>query len=135
MQNSKFIRATLFSFSMVAIGIGSALLFFPVVFESLAGIHLDQNSSLLSEIRAYGGLIFSGGIMISLGAFINNLLRLSFAVSSLLYLSIGSSRLISMFLDGIPAPSLLSATIAEITIGLISLFLFSRLNSPKQMAL
>lgn len=130
MQNSKFIRFILFLFGAIAIGIGFALLFFPIAFETSAGIFLDKNISLLSEIKAYGGIILSSGVIILLGAFINRLLPLSIGLSSLLYLSIGISRILSMFIDGIPTQTLVLATIAEITIGLISLFVFLKVDKP-----
>lgn len=124
MKKIKFIRIALFSFGTIAIGIGGALLFFPVSFEASAGIVLDENTGLLSEIRAYGSLILSGGIIILLGAFINRLLSLSIGLSSLFYLSIAISRIISMSMDGIPSQTLVLATITETIIGLISLYMF-----------
>lgn len=124
MKKIKFIRIALFLFGTIAIGIGGALLFFPVSFEASAGIILGKNIGLLSEIRAYGSLILSGGIIILLGAFTNRLLPISIGLSSLFYLSIAVSRIISMVMDGVPSQTLVLATITETIIGLISLYMF-----------
>ncbi|WP_057935722.1 DUF4345 domain-containing protein [Algoriphagus resistens] len=128
MEKIKFIRVALFLFGFIATGIGGALLFFPVSFEASAGIVLDENISLLSEIRAYGGIILSGGIIVFLGSFFDKLLLISSGVSSLFYLSLGLSRLISLFIDGVPSQALVTAGIAEILIGLVSLLMFLKID-------
>lgn len=135
MEKIKFIRIALFLFGIIATGIGGALLFFPVSFEASAGIVLDKNISLLSEIRAYGGMIVSGGIIVLLGGFFEKLLRLSSGVSSLFYLSLGLSRIVSLFIDGIPSEALVIACIAEIIIGLASLFMFLKIGKQEPLKL
>ena len=117
MKNFEFVRIALILFGLIGILIGGALLFAPITFESSAGIMLDDNISLLSEIRSYGGMVLSGGVIILLGAFIPSLTYTSLVIASLLYLSIGISRIFAIAVDGIPSGSLVSAMIAEIVIG------------------
>lgn len=131
MKKNNLTRGFLGLSGIIGIAIGGALLFFPVAFEASAGITLDHNISLLSEIRAYGGIILAGGIVIALGAFITNLMCLSITLSSLFYLSIGLSRLWGILVDGIPAEALVTATIAEIIIGLVSVYLMFSMKKLK----
>ena len=133
MKNLRIERIVLVVFGTIGTVIGIALLFFPILFESSAGIELNNKISLLSEIRAYGGVILTSGIVIVMGAFISKLTYSSLAFSSLLYLAIGFSRIISIILDGIPAEVLVSATIAELFIGFTSLFLLFRMAKKKQI--
>lgn len=131
MQKAKLIRIALFLFGIIAIVIGGALLLFPVEFESSSGIILDQDVNLLSEMRAYGGMLLFGGIIILLGAFMEKLMHVSIGVSCFLYLSIGLSRLFGMLLDGMPAHALVLATILELVIGGISLYIFLKAEKQK----
>ncbi len=131
MEKINFIQISLFLFGAIAIVIGGALLVVPVSFEASAGIDLDNNISLLSEIRAYGGMTFFSGIIILLGAFFSKLLRLSLGLSALLYLSLGLSRLVGLLVDGIPSQILITALILEILFGLLSVFMFLKTGEQK----
>ena len=131
MQKIKFIRLALILFGIIGIGIGSALLFFPVAFESSVGIVLAADSSLLSEMRAFGGILLVGGIIIMFGAFNSKITYLSLVLACLLYLSIGLSRLVGMIVDGMPSESLVSATIVELIIGAICLWLILTGKKPQ----
>ncbi len=135
MKNSKMIKALLIVSGLIGIGIGAALLFIPVAFEASAGIILDQNSSLLSEVRAPGGTLFAAGILILTGAFIAEWTSLSLVLSSLFYLSYGISRLLSMARDGVPHQSIIIATVLELVIGILSISaLFNVQRSPSVSA-
>jgi ABC-type multidrug transport system fused ATPase/permease subunit len=59
-----------------------------------------------------------------LGVFIDRFLLLSIGVACFFYLILGLSRLLSMLIDGMPSEAIVSATIIELVIGLICLFLF-----------
>ena len=134
MENSKLIQVLLIISGIIGIGIGSALLFAPVAFEASAGINLGEDINLLSEIRAPGGLLVSGGIIILLGAFIPKLRHTALVLSSLFYLSYGISRVLSLIVDGMPHSSLLFATAIEIVIGLLSLLVFVKFSKKHNLA-
>lgn len=57
------------------------------------------------------------GILILSGAFIDKLTFTSATMSTLLYLSYGISRFLSMAVDGMPVAGLFHASLIEITIG------------------
>ena len=109
-----------------SIGIGAALLFAPIAFEASVGIDLGEDINLLSEIKAPGGLLLSGGVVMILGVFRTQLTKVSLWLSSLLYLSYGLSRILSIISDGLPHKSLIAATFVEMVIGLLSLVVLIR---------
>lgn len=97
------------------------LLFSPIVFQALSGIALANDPSVLSETRAPGGALLVSGFIMIMGAFIGSWTSPGLQLSSLLYLSYGLSRLVSMALDGMPHEALIQATVAELIIGALSL--------------
>ncbi|HEY9081077.1 DUF4345 domain-containing protein [Magnetovibrio sp.] len=109
---------------IILIGIGGALLFAPEAFQASSGIDLGGNINLLSETRATGGLLFSAGFVVVLGAFKTAMAQASVVLSSLIYLSYGASRILSMVMDGVPDHSLVAATGAEIILGTLGLLVF-----------
>ena len=124
-------QVALFLFGIIAVAIGFSVLFFPIQFEASADIVLEKSSSLLSEMRAFGGLIFVGGIVISLGVFKQSFIQLSVATSTILYLTVAFSRLVGMALDSMPSHAIVSATIAEIVIGGISMIMLLKRRTQK----
>lgn len=133
MEKSKLVKALLFVLGITGVGIGGALLFVPVAFEASAGIHLEQDVNLLSELRAPGGTLLITGILIMLGAFNPRMAFISILLSTLFYLSYGASRVFSILVDGIPNDSLVIATIIEIVIGSLSLFVFINLRNGRNI--
>jgi len=131
MKKINLIKLLLFISGIIAILIGTSLLFFPIEFEASAGVTIDANASSLSEVRSSGGLIFASGIIILIGIFKRSLIIISLVISSLLYLAYGFSRIISLVLDGIPHESILIAAIVEIIVGVISILALKRINSNK----
>ena len=128
MKNSRVLKIILFISGLIATGIGGTILFMPVPFYAGNGIDLVGNVSLLNEIRASGGALMISGILILLGSFIEKLTFTSVIISSLLYLSYGLSRILSIVIDGIPAEGLHQAAIFEIIIGLLCVFAFVKYN-------
>ncbi len=124
MKNSKVLKVILFISGLVAISVGGAILFIPESFYAASGISLNGNVSLLNEVRASGGMIFVVGLIIMAGAFIEELTYPATIISILLYLTYGTSRLISMVIDGMPVEALVQALILEVIIGFTCAFAF-----------
>ncbi len=133
MEKSKLVKVLLVVSGITGIGIGGALLFTPVAFEASAGINIGNDINLLSEVRAPGGTLLVAGVLIIIGAFISRMAYTSSLLSSLFYLSYGFSRIFSMVMDGVPSESLVIATIAEIVIGLLSLFVFINFKNGRNI--
>ncbi|MFN6945806.1 MAG: DUF4345 domain-containing protein [Cytophagaceae bacterium] len=122
MKESSLVKALLLVSGIIGIGIGGALLFAPVAFEASANIVIEENSNLLSELRASGGTLFAAGILMLSGAFVYRMTYTSIVLSTLFYLSYGLSRVFSIIIDGVPGETLVIATVAELIIGFLSLF-------------
>jgi len=131
MKNLKSVKIFLFAIGIIGIIIGASLLLIPVAFEASAGIHLDNEVNILSEVRAPGGTLMAASILIASGAFISGMTYISIVLAALFYLSYGVSRTISIILDGLPADSLVMATVSEIIIGLISLYILFKFPKPQ----
>ena len=122
MKNSKALKTILFISGLIAAGIGAAILFIPVAFHATTGIELGNDTNLLNEIRAPAGALLASGILIITGAFVERLTFTSTVVATLLYLSYGLSRILSMVIDGMPAEELVQVAVLEIIIGLVCVF-------------
>jgi hypothetical protein len=122
MKNSKVLKTILIISGLIASGIGAAILFAPVAFYATYGIELGGNFSLLNEIRAPGGALLAIGLLIISGAFVDKLAFTAVVVSTLLYLSYGLSRVMSIAIDGMPAEGLVQAAVLEIITGLACVF-------------
>jgi len=129
MKNSKALQAILIISGLIAISIGATILFFPVMFHASSGIDLGGNVSLLSETRAPGAALFVSGILMMLGAFVREMTFTSLVLTVLVYLSYGFARVFSMMVDGMPAESLITATVLEIVIGLAGVWGLNKFRS------
>lgn len=126
MKNSKVLKTILFISGLILTGTGGAILFMPVAFYAINGIELAGNISLLNEIRAPGSALLVSGLLIMSGAFVAKLTFTSAVVSTLVYLSYGLSRILSMAIDGMPAEGLVQAAFLEIVIGLVCVFALAK---------
>ncbi len=111
MVKLKLVKILLVFSVITAYGIGRSLLFVTIAFEASAGIQMEQDINLLSELRAPGGTLMVVGVIILLGAFVSEITFLSTLLSTLFYLSYGFYHIYAMLVDGIPSESLVLATI------------------------
>ena len=119
MQDSTVLKTILIIAGLIGAGVGGAILFIPEAFHATTGIHLGGDVSLLNEMRASGGALLAGGVLVLSGAWIQNLTFTSIVVAALLYLSYGLSRVLSMIVDGMPDAGLVQVAGLEIVIGLV----------------
>ena len=133
MKNSKVVKIVLIVAGLVGMIVGGANLFVPVEFNASSGIELGTNISLINEMRASGGALLLSGIVIFLGAFLGRLTFTSVLLTTILYLGYGFSRIVSMMVDGIPSNDLVVVAIFEITIGLISIFIFYKYRIDQKL--
>lgn len=125
-NNSKALKIVLFVSGLIATGIGGAILFMPVAFYATNGIEVGDSSSLLNELRAPGGALLAFGLLITSGAFVAKLTLTSALLSTLLYVSYGLSRILSIAIDGMPAEGLVQAAVLELVIGLVCVFTLAK---------
>ena len=121
MKNLILIRVLVFVSGIIGLGIGLALLLTPITFEASAGIHLDNNASLLSEIRAPGGTLILGGIFTIIGAFNLKITFSALFISGLFHTGYGVARVVGILFDGLPHQTLILAMCVELTVGVLSI--------------
>ena len=104
---------------LLAVGIG--VLFQPHAFFASNGATLTGEPSLMSEVRAPGGMLLVSGIVVLVGAVWASVSWYGLALSALVYGTFGIARLVSMAFDGMPSDALVAATGVELVLGLLSL--------------
>ncbi len=124
MKNSKVLKAFLILSGLLLTFIGGTTLFIPVEMKASAGIDIAQNISVINDIRAFSALLFTVGVLTILGAFTHKLTYTSILISSMLFLSLGGGRLLSILMDGMPVDGLTKATMLEFVFGIIGTLLF-----------
>jgi hypothetical protein len=126
MQNSAVLKTILIVAGLIGAGVGAAILFIPEAFHATTGIRLGGDVSLLNEMRASGGALLTGGVLVMSGAWVPKLTFTSTMVAALLYLSYGFSRVLSMVIDGMPDPGLVQVAVLEIVIGTVCVFALAK---------
>ncbi len=106
---------------LVAVGIAATILFAPGAFYSGYGIDVSGNPTLANELKAPAGALLIGGLLMFAGVIRSKLAVLSLTIASVIYLSYGLSRALSIVLDGIPHSGMVGAAVIEIVIGGICL--------------
>lgn len=132
MINSKTVKAILLISGIIATVIGGAILAVPTAFYATYGIEPGANVNLLNEMRASGGGLLASGILILSGVFVARMSFTSLVVSTLLYLSYGLSRVLSMVMDGVPIEGLVQSAVLEIIIGLVCVFALVKYSDRKK---
>jgi hypothetical protein len=122
-------KGLLLASGLLAAGIAATILFAPGAFYSGYGIDIGSNVNLTNELKAPAGVLLLAGSVMLAGVFRTRFAILSLAAATAIYLPYGSSRLLSMAIDGVPDIALVSAAILEITIGVACLFSLMRFRT------
>ena len=129
-MNRPLTRILLLLAGLTLFVIGAALLLVPHAFFAQNGITLGEDPSLLSEIRAPGGLLVVCAVVILRGVFWRDMMRQALLLAVMVYGAFGVSRLLAIALDGMPSESLLwSAGIELVLAALCALALHRRQTS------
>lgn len=112
-------RSILVVSGLLAIGIASTIFATPGAFYAAYEIEVAGNISLINELKASAGVLFLAGLVMLAGVFMTKLSVAALATGALVYLAYGSSRLLSIAVDGLPHSALVSAAGLEIIIGAI----------------
>lgn len=124
--SSYLTKGLLLTSGLLAAGIAATILLAPDAFYAGYGIEPGSNVSLANELKAPAGMLLIAGLLMLAGVVRTELTVASLATATLIYLSYGLSRLVSMVIDGVPHSGLVSAAILEIAIGIISLLVYTR---------
>ena len=128
MHESKTLKASLSLSGIIFAAVGATLLLAPAVMHGSNGVVLGSDPSLLSEIRAPGGALLALGALVLAGAFSLRLTYPATVIAATVYLAYGFSRILSMALDGLPAPGLILVAVLEIALGVVNGVLLMRLR-------
>jgi len=126
MQPTRTLRALLVLCAVIAIGIGASILFIPTQFHAAHGIELGGDANLLSEVRAPGGALLVLGALMMVGVFVRSFTLASTTIAAAVYLAYGASRMVSIWLDGLPVPGLVGASVIELVMGSVCAFVLVR---------
>ncbi len=124
MKKSLILKIYLALSGLLLVFIGAATLFNPIEIKASSGIDLAGNASLLNDIRATSALILVLALILVSGVFKKGNIGVSSLISFTVFLSLGTGRLISILIDGMPAESMVKATGLEFILGIIGLVLF-----------
>ncbi|MEM1246492.1 MAG: DUF4345 domain-containing protein [Acidobacteriota bacterium] len=105
--------------------IGSSLLLAPHSFHAGNGIVLGDDPSLLSEVRAPGGLLAASGLLLLWSSFRASLRPQALQLAVLVYGSFGLARVVAVAVDGLPAPGLVGAAAMELAVAALGLLLLA----------
>lgn len=125
MKNSNVLKAYLIVSGLLLTFIGGSTLVAPVEMKAGAGIDIAGNINVLNDVRAFSALILTFALTILLGVFNKKLTYTSTLISSLLFLSLGIGRLLSILLDGMPVDGLVKATGLEFILGIVGIIFFA----------
>ena len=114
-------RGLLLASGLIAAGIAVMILFAPDAFFGGYGIDIGANVSLANELKAPAGLLLLAGFVMLAGVFRSEFAISSLATATVVYLSYGLSRILTMAIDGVPHSGLVGAAVIEIAIGVICL--------------
>ena len=114
---------------LLLLAIGGTILLAPHALHATNGIALGNDPSLLSEIRAPGGLLTASAVLILIGAFRRPLRFLATVLTVLVYGSFGLARLLGVVLDGVPSSGLVGSTTIELIVAAIGIRLIRRPGS------
>lgn len=87
-----------------------------------SGIRLENDNSLLNEMRGVSAVMLCAGIIIALGTFIGKLTFTSHVVASLIFLGFAIGRLVSLKADGKPSKQITQGIIFELVLGIANLY-------------
>ena len=104
---------------LLLLAIGGAILIAPRAFYASNDIALGHDPTLLSEIRAPGGLLWATAILALISVARQHMRSFTTPLLVLVYGSFGLARLVSITQDGIPAQPIISAMILELSVAVI----------------
>lgn len=85
-----------------------------------SGIKLDNDASLLNEIRGVSAVQLFSGILILMGIFVSQLTLISFTIATLIFLGFAVGRLFSLSADGKPNKQIMQGIMFELVFGVLN---------------
>ncbi len=105
----------------VALIVGAFLVFQPEALFAMSGIALSGEPSLMSEIRAPGGVLLFAALLMFAAVLVRRWQGAAFGLSALIYLGYAAARTYALIVDGLPTDDLVWAMGLEWALGALSL--------------
>ncbi len=121
-------RLVLLLSGLVAVSIAGTILMAPDLFYAGYGIQVGSNATLANELKAPAGALLVAGLLMFAGVFRSKLIVVSLITATLVYLSYGMGRVLSIAIDGIPHSGMVGAAGIEIVIGAVCLLTLLRVR-------
>ena len=126
MPLSRFQKIALGIAGFTALSVGSFILAAPHAFYASYGITLDNDASLLSELRAPAAGLVTLGVLMIAGIWRTAMAQLAVASVLIVFLAFPAGRLIGLAVDGMPSGGIIGALVLEITIAILCIIVFRR---------
>ena len=120
----EIIRIVILSLSgLCTVFVGAMRLSNPIkTYLKNSGIKLENDASLLNEMRGISSVMLCAGIIVLLGTFIGKLTFTSHFVASLIFVGFAIGRLISLKADGKPSKQITQGILFELVLGAANVF-------------
>lgn len=120
----EIIRIVILSLSsLMLVFVGAMRLSNPIkTYLKNSGIRLENDASLLNEMRGVSTVMLSAGIIIVFGIFIEKLTFTSHFIASLIFVGFAIGRLISLKADGKPSKQITQGILFELVFGIANVF-------------
>ena len=124
-------RLVLLLSGIVAVAIAGTILTAPDVFYAGYGIQVGGNATLANELKAPAAALLVAGLLMFAGVFRSRFVVASLVTATLVYLSYGMGRVVSIAIDGLPHSGMVGAAGIEIVIGAVCLMTLLHVRSSR----
>mgnify|MGYP005994016749 CR=1 FL=1 len=121
MEIFKIVILSLSTLLLLFVGISRLTNPIKTYFKS-SGIKLENDPSLLNEMRGTSSVMLFAGIIIALGIFVGKLSFTSHFIAILIFIGFAIGRLISLKADGKPSKQIEQGIIFELVLGVANVF-------------
>ena len=130
-RNPYTTRLVLLLSGIVAVAIAGTILTAPDVFYAGYGIQVGGNATLANELKAPAAALLVAGLLMFAGVFRSRFVVASLVTATLVYLSYGLGRVVSIAIDGLPHSGMVGAAGIEIVIGAVCLMTLLHVRSSR----
>ncbi len=124
-------RLVLLLSGLIAVAIAGTILTVPDAFYAGYGIQVGGNATLANELKAPAGALLIAGLLMFAGVFRSRFIVASLITATLVYLSYGMGRIVSIAIDGLPHSGMVGAAGIEIVIGAVCLMTLLRVRGTR----
>ena len=116
-------RSALALSSLIALGIGAAILFAPSDFYAMSAVTLPNDVNLLNDLRAFGGGLVAVAVFISLGLFYRSLIFPALIAAAIVFSGFGLARIWAITADGLPDANYMWVLVIELVVAAVAAIL------------